>query len=120
MSQPVSAVDPFDLVVFGATGDLSRRKLIPALFRRYVVGEMPAQARVIGVARRDMDTTGFRAMARESVHQFVGNDVAGSQLDAFLGMIDVGHPNTDALSGRHVGTRMLSVGPTKGGMIHKV
>lgn len=34
-------VDPFDLVVFGATGDLARRKLIPALFHRMRDGQMP-------------------------------------------------------------------------------
>ena len=34
-------VQPFDLVVFGATGDLAKRKIIPALFRRFIAGQIP-------------------------------------------------------------------------------
>ena len=59
-------VDPFDLVVFGATGDFSTRKLPPALYRRFVVGQMPASARIIGVARMNLDTSAFQLAVRES------------------------------------------------------
>ena len=34
-------VKPFDLVIFGATGDLAKRKIIPALFRRFIAGQIP-------------------------------------------------------------------------------
>lgn len=63
----VIAVDPFDIVVFGATGDLSQRKLLPALFERDRAGQIPAQARIIGVSRRDMDGAQFRAFARACI-----------------------------------------------------
>ncbi|MGR4001375.1 MAG: glucose-6-phosphate dehydrogenase, partial [Alphaproteobacteria bacterium] len=43
-------VAPFDLVVFGATGDLVRRKLLPALYQRWLAGQMPPTARVVGVS----------------------------------------------------------------------
>ena len=46
-------VDPFDLVIFGGTGDLARRKILPSLFRRRLAGQMPGDARVIGCARGD-------------------------------------------------------------------
>jgi glucose-6-phosphate 1-dehydrogenase len=49
-------VPPFDLVVFGATGDLSLRKLFPSLLHRYLDGQIPPQSRIIGVARSDIDT----------------------------------------------------------------
>ncbi|HRK63930.1 MAG TPA: hypothetical protein PLN53_06000, partial [Terricaulis sp.] len=55
-------VPPFDLVVFGATGDLSLRKLFPALLHRFLDGQIPAQSRIIGVARSDMDTAAFRQL----------------------------------------------------------
>ena len=53
---PVSA---FDLVIFGATGDLARRKILPGLFQRLKAGQMPAMARIIGAARSDLDRQGF-------------------------------------------------------------
>jgi glucose-6-phosphate 1-dehydrogenase len=67
----VIAVDPFDLVVFGATGDLAGRKLIPALYQRWAAGQMPEAARVIGVARRDLGDNGFRKLARRALLEHV-------------------------------------------------
>lgn len=63
----VISVEPFDIVVFGATGDLAKRKLLPALYERCFAGQMPAEARVIGVSRRPMSTQDFRTIAKESV-----------------------------------------------------
>jgi len=51
MVSRVIPVDPFDLVIFGGTGDLARRKILPALFRRFCDGQMPREARIIGAAR---------------------------------------------------------------------
>lgn len=48
------AVDPFDLVIFGATGDLARRKLLPAMYHRYCAGQLPQQARIIALGRKDL------------------------------------------------------------------
>ncbi len=63
-------VPPFDLVVFGATGDLSLRKLFPALLHRFLDGQIPEQSRIIGVARSDLDTNAFRQMVHESRGRF--------------------------------------------------
>ena len=70
----IIAVEPFDLVVFGATGDLSRRKLIPALYHRDEAGQLPKEARVIGVSRSELTDEGFRDLARESLAEHVGHD----------------------------------------------
>ncbi len=64
-------VEPFDLVVFGATGDLSQRKLIPALFHRDDQGQIPPEARIIGTSRRDMTDEAFRAFAQGAIEKFV-------------------------------------------------
>ena len=48
MTTRIIPVDLFDIVVFGATGDLSQRKLIPALFHRDMQDQLPDGARVIG------------------------------------------------------------------------
>ena len=54
MTSRVIPVDPFTLVVFGATGDLARRKLLPAMLHRDLAGQIPPRARIIGVARRPL------------------------------------------------------------------
>jgi len=74
MVSRVIPVEPFDLVVIGATGDLARRKILPALCRRFCAGQMPPEARVIGVARHPMSDAEFRALAREAIEAHSGGD----------------------------------------------
>ena len=69
----VIPVDPFDLVVFGATGDLARRKILPSLWRRFADGQMPPEARVIGAARSDLSREAFRAHAAEALVEHLGD-----------------------------------------------
>jgi len=85
----VVPVDPFDLVVFGATGDLARRKLIPALYHRLHDGQMPDTARIVGAARSDIDTEGFRRIADRALDEFVGpNALDAETRRRFLQTID--------------------------------
>ncbi len=58
---------PQVIVLFGATGDLSRRKLLPGLFHLVTGGFIP-ECRIVGVSLDDIDAEGFRAVAREAVH----------------------------------------------------
>ncbi len=70
----VTPVHPEDqvLILFGATGDLAKRKLLPGLFHLAVAGMMPERYRIVGSGRPDgdMDTQGFRAHVREALEQF--------------------------------------------------
>ncbi|QGZ96796.1 glucose-6-phosphate dehydrogenase [Terricaulis silvestris] len=78
-------VPPFDLVVFGATGDLSLRKLFPSLLHRFLDGQIPAQSRLIGVARSDMDTSAFRTLIHDSREEFApGACVDHAKCEDFL------------------------------------
>ena len=52
----------FDLVLFGGTGDLAWRKLMPALFQAFRHGTLPDAGRIIGVARDDLDDAKYRAL----------------------------------------------------------
>jgi len=63
-------VPPFDLVVFGATGDLSLRKLFPSLLHRFLDGQIPPNSRIIGAARSELDTAAFRKMVHEAHLKF--------------------------------------------------
>ena len=87
MVSRVIPVDPFDLVIFGGTGDLARRKILPGLYRRYCAGQMPEEARIIGAARTEMDAAGYREMVAEAIEEFGGKD-ACDNLDAFLAKLD--------------------------------
>ena len=60
---------PCSIVIFGATGDLTHRKLIPALYNLAADGELPPAVTVIGVARRDKDAE-FRKEVEEAVRKF--------------------------------------------------
>jgi glucose-6-phosphate 1-dehydrogenase len=81
-------VPAFDLVVFGGTGDLSRRKLIPALYRRMRDGQAPGDARIFAAARSDMNDDGFRALAREALEAHVpAEERPAEDMDRFLSML---------------------------------
>jgi len=71
MVSRVIPVEPFDLVIFGATGDLARRKILPGLYRRFLAGQVPPEAQIIGAARGDSDDAAFRATVREAIAEFV-------------------------------------------------
>ncbi|PWK62588.1 glucose-6-phosphate dehydrogenase [Roseicyclus mahoneyensis] len=71
MVSRVIPVDPFDLVIFGATGDLARRKILPGLYRRFCDGQMPPEARIIGAARTEQDSAAWRAQVVEAIETFL-------------------------------------------------
>lgn len=82
-------VSVFDLVVFGATGDLSRRKLLPALFHRDEQGQIPPGARIIGVSRRPLSRVEFRALAEKATTDHVSKELQSPEiLNRFLNRLD--------------------------------
>ncbi len=74
MVSRVIPVDPFDLVIFGGTGDLAKRKILPGLYRRFLGGQMPADSRIIGGARADLTDEAYRAMVAAAIDEFVPPD----------------------------------------------
>ncbi len=74
MVSRVIPVEVFDLVIFGATGDLARRKILPGLFRRFVAGQMPEDSRIIGAARADLSDDDFRTQVAGALEEFVAAD----------------------------------------------
>ncbi|MDO5613224.1 MAG: glucose-6-phosphate dehydrogenase [Paracoccus sp. (in: a-proteobacteria)] len=87
MVSRVIPVEDFDLVIFGATGDLAHRKILPGLYRRFVAGQIPETAQIIGAARTRQDDAAFREQVRGAVVEF--GDVAADepQLGSFLALI---------------------------------
>lgn len=84
----VIPVEPFDLIVFGATGDLARRKILPALCRRLADGQMPPGARIIGAARTEMSPDAYRAQVAAALDEFLGPGVAAEAVARFLERVD--------------------------------
>ncbi|HMD78181.1 MAG TPA: glucose-6-phosphate dehydrogenase, partial [Terracidiphilus sp.] len=71
------------LVIFGASGDLTRRKLLPALFHLEQAGLLPANFTIVGVARRPLGGE-FAADMREGIVEFGDVKASGPKLDNFV------------------------------------
>jgi glucose-6-phosphate 1-dehydrogenase len=71
------------VVLFGATGDLAARKLLPGLFHLAAVGLMPDRYRIIGTSRRPMTDERFRELAHEAITRYGSIEPAGEAWDAF-------------------------------------
>ncbi|MBT9245101.1 glucose-6-phosphate dehydrogenase [Gemmobacter fulvus] len=89
MVSRVIPVEVFDLVIFGATGDLANRKILPGLYRRYLSGQIPPECRIIGAARSAMDVPEFRNMVRAAIAEFVAAEKRDDAvIEAFISQID--------------------------------
>ena len=78
------ADEPCTIVIFGASGDLTSRKLIPALYHLYLDGQMPDAFRVVGFARREKTDESWRAEMRESLEKYSRTKVVdNAKWDAF-------------------------------------
>ncbi|MBA3910886.1 MAG: glucose-6-phosphate dehydrogenase [Rhodobacter sp.] len=88
MVSRVIPVDVFDLVIFGGTGDLARRKIIPGLYRRFLANQMPEDSRIIGAARAALTEDAFREQVRAAITEFVPAErQEAAAIDAFLARI---------------------------------
>lgn len=74
MVSRVIPVDTFDLVIFGGTGDLARRKILPGLYRRFLAAQMTDNSRIIGAARAALTEDEYRAQVAVAIAEFVGKD----------------------------------------------
>ena len=70
----MKAKDPFTLVIFGASGDLAHRKLIPALYQLHNGGFMPERFAVVGFSRTSMSDEAFRETVVKSLTEVLGKD----------------------------------------------
>src|SRR5579862_3571228 len=75
--------DPAIMTIFGASGDLTKRKLLPALFHLEQNGLLPSQFAIVGVARRPLGDE-FAADMRAGIIEFGGVDASDPKLDEFV------------------------------------
>lgn len=81
-------VHPTVLVIFGVTGDLARRKLLPALYNLAADGALPERFALIGTARNEMSADDFKSQLRNSVKEFSRRPPDEAVLEAMLSSVD--------------------------------
>ena len=76
-------VEPFDMVVFGGTGDLALRKLLPSLYHCDAERRLPEHGRIICVARSDLTTDAYREQVHEACQRFAPAAISEKGWPAF-------------------------------------
>jgi glucose-6-phosphate 1-dehydrogenase len=104
----MSSLQPFDFVLFGATGDLAMRKLLPALYYRHRDGVLPSHGRIIGVSRQAMDREEYIALVKERCARFIAPEHFNQDLfKSFADRLDYAHVDVTSAGdfeqlGRHL------------------
>ena len=80
--------DPHVFVLFGATGDLTHRKVLPALYQLWRTNLLPHEYRVVAIGRRDYDDASFRAEARTALETFSRVPLEAEPVRTFLDRVD--------------------------------
>jgi glucose-6-phosphate 1-dehydrogenase len=105
--QPERTPDPCIVVIFGASGDLTKRKLLPALYHLEQSGLLPKDFAVVGVARRPLEKT-FAADMKEGIVSGGGVDKDDPKLAPFVDRIQYHAMNFDDASGYDALKEMLA------------
>jgi len=80
---------PFDLLLFGATGDLALRKLVPALYRRHLAGQVGPGSRVLAVARTSQSREVYIAQIEETCRKYLRpEEFSAERWKSFAALVD--------------------------------
>ena len=98
MTSQIIPVDPFDFIIFGGTGDLAERKLIPALYQRQRAGQFSDPTRIIGASRSAMSDDEYRDFARKAIAEHVHEgEIDAAEIESFVARMS--YVRADARSG---------------------
>jgi glucose-6-phosphate 1-dehydrogenase len=106
------------IVLFGATGDLARRKLLPGMFHLAEAGLMPDRFRIVGAARGDLETDEFRELARAAIEGSGRRSASPEAWNRFAGSLQFASVGDgfEELGGAVAGAR-AELGP-QSGLLH--
>ena len=79
-----TGIEATDLVLFGTQGDLARRKLLPALYQLEKAEQLHPDTRIIGVAKRELESESFRSQMQESIGSFVDEPLCDDAMARLL------------------------------------
>jgi glucose-6-phosphate 1-dehydrogenase len=114
--------EPFSLVIFGASGDLTHRKLMPALWSLYAARTLPEPFAIVGTARSEMSDDAYRARVRDGVTRFARLKIPSQHVwDRFAGSVSyvAGDPTSPELYGR-VKQRLEQIESARGGLRNRL
>lgn len=100
MVSEFAPIGSFDIVIFGGTGDLSERKLLPALYHRFLDCQIEDSCKIIGLARSSLDATEFKAFAKKAYQKASSNfdETKWSEFEDCLQYISM---DATRVTGRH-------------------
>jgi glucose-6-phosphate 1-dehydrogenase len=113
-TQVSSTPEPCVVVIFGASGDLTHRKLIPSLYDLYQQGSLPRGTQIVGVSRTEMSDSGFADKLRPSAEKFTSHFDAGKWAEFAK---SIHYQPADASQGEHMrrlGQRITDLGRAAG------
>ena len=112
MSAAQSASGNIGLVIFGVTGDLTHRKLVPALYQLALSGHLPANLHIIGFARRDWSDDHLRQEMQTSLEQYARTQpLDQAVLKDLLGRMHYVRSDFDDMDGyKRLGAFLESIG----------
>jgi glucose-6-phosphate 1-dehydrogenase len=79
----VAQLPTFDMLLFGGTGDLVTRKLLPALYRRHAAGQVSEESRVFGIGRKSLTRGEYFALVQSACREFLGKEFDAARWEAF-------------------------------------
>ena len=83
----VAVLPTFDMMLFGGTGDLVTRKLLPALYRRYAAGQVSEESRIVGIARGALSRAEYAAQAQAACREFLGKEFDAARWERFCRLL---------------------------------
>jgi glucose-6-phosphate 1-dehydrogenase len=112
MTSQIIPVDPFDFIIFGGTGDLSERKLLPALYYRQRDHQFSEPTRIIGASRSKLSDEEFRAFARKAIAEHVKkDDIDPKEVETFINRLS--YVAVDAKTGDGFARLKKAIGASK-------
>jgi glucose-6-phosphate 1-dehydrogenase len=84
----VAILPNFDMLLFGGTGDLVTRKLLPALYRRHVEGQVSVESRIFGIARSALTREIYIGHAETACREYLGKEFDAAKWLEFSKLID--------------------------------
>jgi glucose-6-phosphate 1-dehydrogenase len=111
----IEPAPPCSFVVFGASGDLTHRLLVPALYNLAAEGLLPEAFALIGVARTEMSNEAFREDLRKALHEFATRKVDEKVADRLLKCVSyVDGAGDDEVTYKKLGAELERVEKARG------
>ena len=98
----MSDIPACDLVIFGAKGDLTRRKLLPSLYQLEKYGKLPKQTKILGVGRADWDHAAYVEVAKDALTTFMSESLDENIWQRFSQRLNFHKLDVNNLSGFNV------------------